>query len=139
MANQYSQYTFDADLELKAAGLVAASEDSAIIDLGDGLFDGFIVVDLTAIETATGDERYTLSVEGSNVAGMATGSVGLGSKVFGNLIVPMDGALDALGRYVIPFRNEEGGVLMRYVRLSALVAGTIATGINYSAFIASRA
>lgn len=139
MANQYSQYTYDSDLELKAAGLVASSTDGAILDLGEGLFDGFIVVDATAIEIATGDEIYTVSIEGSTVAAMTSESVCLAKKVFGNLVVPMDDAVSAAGRYVIPFRNEDGGELQRYVRLSTLVAGTIATGINFSAFVASRA
>jgi len=68
---------------------------------------------------------------------MSSGSVCLAKKVFGNLVVPMDAALSAAGRYVIPFRNEEGGTLYRYVRLSTLIAGNIATGINFSAFIAA--
>jgi hypothetical protein len=67
---------------------------------------------------------------------MDSGSVCLAKKVFGNLVVPMDAALSTSGRYVIPFRNEEGGTTYRYVRLSTLVAGTVATGINFSAFIA---
>lgn len=138
MGNLYSQYTFDADLELKAAGLLAASADGDILDLGAGIVDGFLVVDLSACEVASGDERYTVSLEGSNVAAMSSGSVCLAKKVFGNLVVPMDAALSASGRYVIPFRNEEGGSTFRYVRLSTLIAGTVATGINFSAFIAKR-
>ena len=139
MANQYSQYTYDDDLVLKAAGLVASSADGSILDLGEGLFDGFVVIDATAIEIATGDEIYTLSIEGSTVAAMTSESVCLAKKVLGNLVVPMDDAASAAGRYVIPFRNEDNGELQRYVRLSTLVAGTIATGINFTAFIASRA
>lgn len=131
-----NSYLYDASLALKAAGLVAASADGSILDLGDGLVDGYVVVDLTACEIATGDEIYTVSLEGSNVAAMSSGSVCLAKKVFGNLVVPMDAALSTAGRYVIPFRNEEAGTVFRYVRLSTLVAGTIATGINFSAFIA---
>ena len=138
MGNLYSQYTYDDALELKAAGLVAASVDGSIIDLGEGLVDGFIVIDVTAVEVASGNEIYTISLEGSNVAAMTSGSVCLAKKVFGNLVVPMDAALSAPGRYVVPFRNEEGGATFRYVRLSTLVAGTIATGINFSAFLAKR-
>lgn len=130
-----NSFTYDAALSLKVAGLVAASADGSIIDLGDGLVDAYIVVDLSACEIATGDEIYTVSLEGSNVAAMTSGSVCLAKKVFGNLVVPMDAALSASGRYVIPFRNEEAGTVYRYVRLSTLVAGTIATGINFSAFI----
>ena len=136
MANLYSQFTYDAATSLKAAGLLATSTDGTILDLGDGMVDGYLVVDLAACEIATGDEIYTVSLEGSNVAAMTSGSVCLAKKVFGNLVVPMDAALSAAGRYVIPFRNEEGGTIYRYVRLSTLIAGTIATGINFAAFIA---
>lgn len=135
---QYSQFTYDDALSLKDAGLLAASADGSILDLGAGLVDGYLVVDLSACEVANGDEIYTVSLEGSNVAAMDSGSVCLAKKVFGNLVVPMDAALSAAGRYVIPFRNEENGTLFRYVRLSTLVAGTIATGINFSAFIAKK-
>ena len=138
MANLYSQFTYDTSLVAKTAGLLAASADGTIIDLGDGLVDGFLVIDLTACEIASGNEIYTVSLEGSDVAAMDSGSVCLAKKVFGNLVVPMDAALSASGRYVIPFTNEEGGETFRYVRLSTLVAGTIATGINFSAFLAKR-
>ena len=138
MANLYSQFTYDNATLMKAAGLVAASADGSIIDLGAGLFDGFLVIDLTGCEIATGDEIYTVSVEGSSVAAMTSASVCLAKKVFGNLVVPMDAALSAAGRYVVPFRNEEGGTLQRYIRLSTLVAGDVATGINFTAFLAKR-
>lgn len=131
-----NSFTYDSALALKAAGLVAASADGSILDLGDGLVEGYVIVDMTACEIATGDEIYTVSLEGSNVSAMTSGSVCLAKKVFGNLVVPMDAALSAAGRYVIPFRTEEAGTVYRYVRLSTLVAGTIATGINFSAFIA---
>lgn len=136
MANLYGQFTYDDALNLRDAGLIAASEDGSIVDLGEGLVEGYIVIDMTACEIASGNEIYTVSLEGSSVAAMTSASVCLAKKVFGNLVVPMDAALSDAGRYVIPFRNEEGGVLQRYVRLSTLVAGTIATGINFSAFIA---
>jgi len=136
MANLHSQFTYDASLSMKAAGLVASSADGAILDLGAGMVDGYLVIDASAIEIDSGNEIYTVSLEGSNVAAMSSGSVCLAKKVFGNLVVPMDAALSAAGRYVIPFRNEEGGTTYRYVRLSTVVAGTIATGINFSAFIA---
>lgn len=138
MANKYSQFTADDALNMKEAGLIASSTDGDILDLGDGLVDAFLVIDVSAVEIATGDEIYTISLEGSNVAAMTSGSVCLAKKVFGNLVVPMDAALSSPGRYVVPFRNEEGGNIFRYVRLSTLVAGDVATGINFSAFIAKR-
>lgn len=136
MANLYGQFTYDNATLLKSAGLLATSTDGTILDLGDGLFDGYLVIDLTACEIGTGDEIYTVSLEGSTVSAMSSTSVCLAKKVFGNVVVPMDGACATAGRYVIPVRNEENGSLFRYVRLSTLVAGTIATGINFSAFLA---
>ncbi len=135
--NVHGQFMFDADLELTPAVGLVASADYDIIDLGAGFVQGHVIVDVDSVEIATGNEIYTLSLEGSNVAAMSSGSVCLAKKVFGNLVVPMDAALSTATRYVIPFRNEEGGTLYRYVRLSALCAGTIdTTGLVFSAFLA---
>lgn len=138
MANKYSQFTYDNALSLKAAGLVASTTtESTIVDLGEGLVDGFLVLDVSAVEVATGDEKYTIHLEGSNVSGMGSGSVSLAATFHGNLTAPMDAATGT-GRFVVPFRNEQNGTTYRYVRLYTLVAGTIATGINFSAFMAKR-
>lgn len=139
MANKYSQFTYDDALNLRDSASLTASADGDILDLGTGLVDGYVVIDLVSAEVASGNEIYTISLEGSTVAAMTSTSVCLAKKVFGNLVVPMDAALSAAGRYVIPFRNEEGGTLYRYVRLSNLVAGTIdSTGIVFGAFIAKK-
>lgn len=138
MGNKYSQFTYDSDLELKASAALTTSTDGDILDIGAGLVDGYLVLDVSAVETGSGNEIFTISLEGSNVAAMTSGSVCLAKKVFGNLVVPMDAALSAAGRYVVPFRNEENGTTFRYVRLSTLIAGSISTGITFSAFIAPR-
>jgi len=136
--SDYSRFTYDAALSLKGAGLVAATANGPVIlDLGSGLVDGFLVLDVTAVETASTDEIYTISLEGSNVATMASGSVALARIEMGNATAPAD-ADTGTGRFVVPFRNEQDGVLYRYVRVHTQVAGTVATGINYSAFIAKR-
>lgn len=139
MANLYAQFTYDDALNLRDSASLTASADGDILDLGPGLFDGFLVVDIASAEVASGNEIYTVSLEGSTVAAMTSTSVCLAKKVFGNLVVPMDAALSTAGRYVIPFRNEEGGTIYRYVRLSNVVAGTIdTTGIVFGAFLAKR-
>lgn len=138
MANDYSRKTYDHATLLKAAGLVAASAaGSVILDLGDALMDADLVVDVTALEVADGDEVYTVVLEGSNVAAMDSGSVRLAEKTLGNVAAPAD-ADSGLGRHIVPFRNEMAGTLYRYVRVFTVVAGTIATGINYSAFIGKK-
>lgn len=139
MAKYRHNFTYDDALNLKDAGLVAATAaGTEVIDLGDGFMDGYIVIDVTALEVASTDEVYTISLEGSNVAALASGSVQLAqAPVMGNAGAPADQDT-AVGRFVVPFTNEQNGELYRYVRIHTLVAGAVATGINYSAFLAKR-
>jgi hypothetical protein len=130
--------TYDNALLLKAAGLVAASAAGAtILDLGAGFVDAEIVIDATAVEVATGDEKYVIVLEASNTADMSAGSVTLVEFPMGIATAPMDATV-GVGRYMVPFTNEQNGTMYRYCRIYTRVSGTIATGINYSAFIAKR-
>jgi len=132
---QYSRFTYDTALALKAAGLVAASAaGSTILDIGSGYVDAYLVLDVSALEIATGDEIYNICLEGSNVAAMTSGSVCLARIQLGNAGAPADAAT-AVGRFVVPFTNEQNDTVYRYVRVYTEVIGTIATGINYTAFI----
>lgn len=137
MANVYSQFTFDSDLELKASASVTSSAaGSIIVDLGAGLVEGYMVLDVSAVEVASTDEIYDIVLEGSNVAAMTSGSVSLARIQMGNCTAPAD-ADTGTGRFAVPFRNEQNGTAYRYVRVYTVVAGTIdTTGITYSAFIA---
>ena len=135
-------FNFDAELELKDAGLVAASaaaqaDDAAkIIDLGVGRFEGIVVFDLTAVEIASNDELYTALVQGSSSATFASDVQNLAQLDFGATEVRLGSAIDSLaGRYELAFTNEQKDLQYRYLRLWTVVAGTIATGINYTAFV----
>ena len=142
MANLYSQRTYDAALLLKAAGLVASSADgSLILDVGAGLVCADLVMDVTAIETASTDESYEIVLEGSPDAAFGTAGniVALNRRVVGHAsatAMAPAGATSTVGRYLDCVRNELNGTTYRYLRLRTIVAGTIATGINYSAFLA---
>jgi hypothetical protein len=136
--SQYSKKTYDHATLLKAAGLVAASAaGSVILDLGDGFMEADLIIDISAMEVAGGDEIYTIALEGSSVAAMTSGSVTLAEKTVGNNPAPAD-ADTTVGRHLVPVTNELNGTIYRYVRLYTTVAGAIATGINYSAFLAKR-
>lgn len=136
--SQYSMKTYDHATLLKAAGLVATSAaGSVILDLGDGLMTADLVIDISALEIASNDEIYTIALEGSSVAAMTSASVTLAEKQFGNTPAPAD-ADTAVGRHILPIRNELNGTLYRYVRIFTTVAGAVATGINYSAFLAKK-
>jgi len=135
-------YTFDALLELKDAGLVAADAaaqvDSAakVIDLGTGLAEFDVVVDVSAIEIASNDERYEIHLELSNSSSFASGSVDGGVLILGALEVIQGDTDSTTGRYVFRVRNLINGTIYRYARIFTDVSGTIATGINFSAYAA---
>ena len=143
--------TFDANLEMKDAGLVAASaaaqvdSSAKVLDLGTGLFEGDVMIDVTVIEIASNDEIYHIFVEGAIEVAMDTTLVPLAQLQLGALEVLGPGSShfkvdSTIGRYVIPFRNERDGVYYRYARIYTVVGGTIATGggINFTAYAAKR-
>lgn len=148
-AKHRPSYTFDANLLLKDAGLIAADAAALVggaakvLDLGVGLVEGDVVIDVSAVEIASGDERYSVIVQLSSSPTFASDIViascipiGDGSTIgtaFGGSGVDVD---DVVGRFILPFRNERNGVWYRYMRLWTDVAGTLATGINYTAFAA---
>lgn len=132
----YSNRTYDDALLLKDAGLVASTTtETTILDLGAGLVDAELILDVSACEVASNDEIYLVCVEGSNVAAMTSGSVTLAQIELGNATAPAD-ADTGTGRFLVPFRNEQNGTIYRYVRIYTEVAGTVATGINFTAWIA---
>lgn len=136
-ATQIRSYTYDSSLSLKAAGLVAAdTAGSLIVNVGDATFKGVAVIDVTAIEIASNDERYVISVQGSTSATFASDVQNLASLELGATEVRSGGAIDsAVGRYELLFLNEQDGICYPYIRIYTDVSGTIATGINYAAFI----
>jgi hypothetical protein len=136
-----SHYTLDDNLSLKAAALVAASAAGSLIrDVGAGFVAGDLVVDVSALEVATGDESYDIVLQGSPDAAFGT-AANIQDLMAFNLgaATPKrtdSDKADVTGRYVLPFRNEFGGTTYRYLRIYTVVAGTIATGINYAAWLA---
>lgn len=145
MRNQVDQ-TYDHEHLLKDAGLVAAdgaatvSGNAKVVDLGNGRVDARVIIDVTEIEVATGDEVYRIKAQFSNSPSFASGVVGGTQINLGDSSLLIGESADSVvGRYELPFTNEINGVLYRYMRLYNDVAGTIATGINYRAFLAKKA
>lgn len=137
--------TFDALLQLKDAGLVAADGaatvggQARIVDLGDARMDARVIVDVTALEVATGDEAYRLRMQFSDSSSFASGVVNGPEVVLGDSSVTGASADNAAtGRYELGFTNDLGGNTYRYARLYVDVQGTIATGINFTAWIAKN-
>lgn len=137
-------FTFDANLEFKDAGLIAADgaaqvDGSAkIVDLGTGFFPANMVIDVSAIETASSDERYDIHVQVSNSPTFASGILDVACLMLGHATPKVGDTTDTTGRYVLPFHNEGvNGATYRYARVYVDVQGTVATGINFTAFAVS--
>lgn len=142
LANQRS-YSFDATLQFKDAGLVAASAAAQVaaaaqvLDVGAAPILGVAVIDVTAIEVDTADETYELYIEGSNSSTFA----GAAAQVLGSIKLGHATALasglqtSVVGRYEVLFVNVQADTVYRYLRMYTKVVGTIATGINYKAFL----
>lgn len=138
--------TYDNALLLKDAGLIAVDDIAQvggadrILDLGEGRYDGRVIIDATAVEVATGDESYDLILEFSNSATFASGIVRGPSQKLGDAAALGNADGDnGIGRYELPFTNEINGDLYRYARLAIDVTGTIATGVNFTAFVVKTA
>ena len=135
------RYTFDANLQLKDAGLIAATGNGTVggsakvLDLGTGRVDTRAIIDVTAIETDTGDEIYTIQIQGSNAVGFGSGVVNLAEKKMGKASLTGESADTSTGRFELPFTTDVDGVIYEFVRVHVIVAGTIATGINFTAWL----
>jgi len=135
-----NSYVIDGELQLKDAGLIAASAAAEvssvaqILDMGLAFYQGAVILDISAIEFDTANEVYGIFIQGSNSATFASGVVNLGGINLGDAA---NGANDdtATGRRVLLFNNEINGTLYRYLRLYTVVGGTIVTGINYTAWL----
>jgi hypothetical protein len=144
-AKSRPSYTFDANLQFKDAGLVAASAQAQvagadkIINVGNGRFNGKLVIDATAIEVDSSNELYSIEVQGSTSSTFASGNVVLCERQLGHSSVTGSSASDAAGRYTLDFSNVDmDGNRLPYLRVYTRVAGTIATGINYTAWATKR-
>lgn len=140
MAYNQKSATLDALLRLKDAGLVASSAaatvggSARVLDLGAGRVDGRVQVRLTAVEVATGDEVYRIITQFSNSATFASGVVNGPALIVGDSSTTAASADNVAGEELeLPFANEVNGTVYRYMRVFTQIAGTIATGINYTA------
>lgn len=145
MARQQNDATFDYETRLKDAGLVAASAaatvggSAKILDVGAARLDARVILDITAVEVATGDEKYVVKVQGSTSATFASGVWNLGEVSLGDSSLSLETADTIVGRREIAFCNEVNGNVYRYLRVYTQVVGTIATGINYVANLVKAA
>ena len=136
--------TYDHSLLLNDGGSITASAaalvDSAakVLDLGLGLVEGDIMVDVSELDVDSNNEIVTIGVQISDSATFASGIYQVASLALGDAS-PLAGDTDmTTGRYVIPFNNLIGnGVTKRYLRLYFTIAGTVA-GFDCTAYLAKK-
>jgi len=135
------KFIYDTSLQMKDAGLIAASAacqvggSDKILDTGGGATRGEMVFDATAVEVASTDELYVINLQGSNSATFAGDLVNLCVIDLG-AAAPLVGTADrGVGRYSVPFCNQSGATVYRYLRVYITISGTIATGINGTCFL----
>lgn len=131
-------YSYDNDLLLKDAGLIAVSKAcqvgglNKILDLGEAQADGDIVLDVNAVEIDSNNETFGIAAQVSSDPAFAADVTEVSRFVLGK----NPGGVNLLaGKYVIPFDNKAAGVLKRYFRLYVWVGGTVATGIDFIAYL----
>lgn len=142
--------TFDSLLELKDAYAMTVSaacqvdSSAKVLDLGTGLVEGDIIIDVSACEVASDDEKYVIGAQISSASDFASDYYEIASLILGSAgtaagdCIPGDTDM-AVGRYVLPFKNMiKDGDTKRYARLYVTISGTIATGINFTGYLTKK-
>jgi hypothetical protein len=135
MAINQKSFTYDALHLLKASGAVTSTGASSILDLGAARWDGRVIVDVSALDTASADESYELRVQVSNSSTFASGIQTVGAFKFGDSSLTGGSADSTTGRFELGVSNEYNGTTYRYIRINAVIAGTTPT-ITYAAYLA---
>lgn len=142
--NNPFNFTFDNDLLMKdltavttsAAAQVAAA--AKILDLGDGLVQAMLVLDVTAMDTTTGDEDYNIGWQLSTKADFADTIVEAAALFLGDATeINGDADLPAAvpQRFFLPVINWMEDIRYRYAQLFHTIAGTTPS-ITYEAWLA---
>ncbi len=128
---------FDNTFIIKDAGAVTSTgygtvdASAQVVDIGEGLVRGNVVIDIDAIKISAGNELYSLHLVGGSDASF-TQEVSLCSKEIG-AVGALQGNLDSkISRIVLPFQNEERGVHYSYMRIKHVISGT-SPSITYRA------
>jgi len=144
MARNRIDYTLDANTILhssassissSAAGLVGGA--AKILDLGQGRVDATLVVDISAVDIAAGDEATVFaqfSDGGPGTTAFEAGNwIAQGSLIFGDVTLNGSKADTVVGRYEMGVTNEISGTTYRYMRVYLLIAASGA--LTYTAYL----
>lgn len=149
MVFQTHNFTLDSATQLKDAGAITSdtagtvSSVAAYVDLGAAnAYSKFaVVIDWTACDVASGDELYSLKVQGATASAFST-SYTLAMKQLGDSTVtgqpvdtPASGRIVIFGDNVACTSASDPGseIACQYIRIYLDVAGT-SPSLNYTAW-----
>lgn len=114
------------------------------VDLGgEGYTEGKVVFDVTAQAKAAAGILFQMEVQGGKTTSFAShvplATLELGFAGLGSIrpVAKLANSTGISGRYVIPFHNEYGAELYRYVKvvMRSTVTASLSTGITFSSFL----
>lgn len=108
-----AEYLEDGAAVITASRNGRVGGSNRIFDTVAGSWAGFLIFDAIAIDTASGNETYTIRLEVSNSPTFATGVVEINSL-----------SVMAAGQQAVLFDNTVNGTVYRYVRIRFALAGT---------------
>jgi hypothetical protein len=116
---------FGEDVTMTATGNFQIAAADVVLKIGKGRQDMALVVDVSALDTASGDELYSLLLQGCSVNSFSGQPIeNLAHLELGHTSVRKGGARTSpIGRYAIPVSND---LISEYefVRLRLVAAGT---------------
>jgi hypothetical protein len=135
-------FLYDTLLELHDGTAVTADGvgSEGILDLGAGEVVGLVVIDVSALDVAGGDEHYTLQMEFSSDSAFGSGvvpgtAIGIGNNGIADTLLDNASADRGAGRYLLPFANVFNGTAYRYARLYVHGVGATSFSVTFKAVI----
>lgn len=141
MARNLYTATFDAATELKDAGALTASGAAQVggaarvVNVGAGIINAVLVIDVDAIDITTGDEGYVIILQGSTSPTFASDVQNIFVHRAGDSTVTGESVDSTIGRRTFPISNQaRDGSPLPYLRIYATISGTTPS-VNFRAWL----
>lgn len=129
---------FVEDATIVSSGVVQKNAADIVLKIGAGRQEFAFVVDVAAIDTTSGNEKYDFVLQGCNVDTFTGSDIeNLATIAMGHTSVRLGGAKTSVpGRYAVDVANDLVAEYT-YVRLNVIVSGTTPS-ITVTAYLTER-
>lgn len=138
LADNAAAYTVDGYSQVGGAdGILDLGGNQNVTPAQQARIDAVLVIDVTAIDIASGDETYRLKVLACNDPAFASSVVQVGELCLGkgSALIPATQKDSVIGRYELLFCTEQANVKYEWVKFFIDVGGTTPS-ISLQAFVA---